>query len=256
MNGHDQTSMGGSREAFLTTEWSVIELIRNGRKPSSEALINDWLKRYWKPVYCYLRRKGYKNEQAKDLTQGFFQEVVLGRSLIDHAEQSRGRFRTFLLTALQQYTAGVHRKQSTQKRMPKGCLVGLNELELGEQLEAPAQYSPEESFHYAWAAQLLDSILEDVREKCRADGKILHWQVFHDRVLQPIMDNITPPSMAEVCQRYGIDRPGKASNMMVTVNRRFQAGFKRHIRRSVIRDCDVDSEFRELMQIFARSRAR
>ena len=256
MNGHDQTSMGGSREAFLTTEWSVIELIRDGRKPSSEALINHWLKKYWKPVYCYLRRKGYKNEQAKDLTQGFFQEVVLGRSLIDHAERSRGRFRTFLLTALQQYAAGEHRKQSTQKRMPKGCLVGLDELELGEQLEAPAQFSPEESFHYAWAAQFLDSILEDVREKCRADGKILHWQVFHDRVLQPIMDNTTPPSLPEICQRHGINSLSRASNMIVTVNRRFQAGFKRHIRRSVIRDCDVDSEFRELMQIFARSRAR
>jgi len=256
MNGHDQTSMGGSREAFLTTEWSVIELIRDGCKPASEALINDWLKRYWKPVYCYLRRKGYNNEQAKDLTQGFFQEVVLGRSLIDHAEQSRGRFRTFLLTALQQYVAGVHRKQCAQKRMPKGHLKGLDELELGEQLEAPAQFSPEESFHYAWAAQLLDDILDDVREKCRADGKILHWQVFYDKVLQPIMENTTPPSLAEICQRYDIDSPSKASNMIVTVNRRFRAGLKRHIRRSVIRDSDVDCEFRELMQIFARPRAR
>jgi len=256
MSGHDQTSMGGSREAFLTTEWSVIELIRDGRKPSSVALINDLLRKYWKPVYCYLRRKGYNNDQAKDLTQGFFHEVVLGRSLIEHAEQSRGRFRTFLLTALQQYIAGVHRKQSTRKRMPKGDLTGLDELELSERLEAPAQFSPEESFHYAWAVQLLDRILDEVRGKCRADGKFLHWQVFHDRVLQPIMDNITPPSLAEICQMYGIEDTGKASNMIVTVNRRFQAGFKRHIRRSVIRDSDVDSEFRELMQIFAGSRAR
>ena len=256
MKGHDKTSMGGSRETFLTTEWSVIELIRDGSKPSSVALINDLLRKYWKPVYCYLRRKGYKNEQAKDLTQGFFHEVVLGRSLIEHAEQSRGRFRTFLLTALQQYVAGVHRKQSTQKRMPKGDLVGLDELGPDERLEAPAQFSPEESFNYAWAAQLLDNIMEEVREKCRADGKVLHWQVFHDKVLQPIMNNIEAPSLAEICKRYGVDDASKASNMIVTVNRRFQAGFKRHIRRSVIRDSDVDSEFQELMQIFAGNRAR
>ena len=256
MKGHDQTSMGGKRDAFLTTEWSVIDLIRDGRKSSSVALTNDLLRKYWKPVYCYLRRKGYHNEQAKDLTQGFFHEVVVGRSLIEHAEQSRGRFRAFLLTALQQYLAGVHRKQSTQKRMPRGDRVRLDELELGGQLEAPAQYSPEESFHYAWGAQLLDGILEEVREKCRADGKLLHWQVFHDRVLQPIMNNIAPPSLAEICRRYDIDDTSKASNMIVTVNRRFQAGFKRHIRRSVIRDDDVDSEFRELMRIFAGSRAR
>jgi DNA-directed RNA polymerase specialized sigma24 family protein len=256
MNGHDRTSMGGSREAFFTTEWSVIERIRDGNEPSSIALINDLLRKYWKPVYCYLRRKGYGNEQAKDLTQGFFQEVVLGRSLIGHAEQSRGRFRTFLLTALQQYVAGVHRKQSTQKRSPKGELIGLDELEYGEQIEAPAQFSPEESFHYAWAAQLLDCILAEVREKCLSDGKILHWQVFNDRVLRPIMENTDPPSLSEVCQRYGIDNPGQASNMIVTVNRRFQAGLKRHIRRSVIQDSDVDSEFLELMKIFAQNRAR
>lgn len=256
MNGYDHTSMGGSHEAFLTTEWSVIELIRDGRKPSSVALINDLLRKYWKPVYCYLRRKGYNNEHAKDLTQGFFQEVVLGRSLIEHAEKSRGRFRTFLLTALQQYVAGVHRRQTTQKRSPKGEIIGLDELEPSEHVEAPAQFSPEESFHYAWAAQLLDCILEEVREKCCDDGKMLHWQIFNDRVLQPIMENTTTPSLREICQKYGIDNPSKASNMIITVNRRFQAGFRRHIRRSVIQDCDVDSEFQELMQIFSRRRAR
>jgi hypothetical protein len=256
MNVQDRTSMGGSHEAFFTTEWSVIERIRDSDTPSSMALINDWLRKYWKPVYCYLRRKGYDNEQAKDLTQGFFQEIVLERSLIDHAEQSRGRFRTFLLTALQQYVAGVHRKQSTQKRRPKGDLVGLDELELDGQLEAPAHFSPEESFHYAWAAQLLDSILEEMREKCRADGMFIHWQVFHDRVLQPIIQNTDPPSLAEICQKYGIDDTSKASNMIVTVNRRFQAEFKRHIRRSVIQDSDVESEFQDLMQIFSMSRAR
>jgi len=35
--------------------------------------MGEMLKTYWKPVYCYLRCKGYDNEQAKDLTQGFFQ---------------------------------------------------------------------------------------------------------------------------------------------------------------------------------------
>jgi RNA polymerase sigma-70 factor (ECF subfamily) len=248
--------MGGSREAFLTTEWSVIEQIRDEDTPFSVALINDLLRKYWKPVYCYLRRKGYDNEQAKDLIQGFFQEIVLERSLIEHAEESRGRFRTFLLTALQQYVAGVHRKQSTQKRSPKGGLIRLDELESGEHPEAPAQFSPEQSFNYAWAAQLLDCILAEVRDKCRADGKMSHWQVFHDRVLKPIMENTEPPPLDEICKNYGIDNTSKASNMIVTVNRRFQAEFKRHIRRSVIQDRDVDSEIKELMQIFAKGRAR
>lgn len=257
MNGRDPTTMGGSHEAFSTTQWSVIDQIRSGSDaPSSTVLINDLLKRYWKPVYCYLRRKGADNERAKDLTQGFFQEIVLGRSLVEQADKSRGRFRTLLLTALQQYVAGIHRKENTHKRMPRGGVIALDQLEADEIPEAPAHFSPEESFHYAWAAQLLDQLLEEVEAKCRTEGKALHWQVFHDRVLRPILENAPAPSLAELCQEYGIESVSQASNMIVTVNRRFRAALKRHIRRLVVQDDDVDEEFRELIELFARGSAR
>ncbi len=79
---HDEmTDMGGTGEAFLTTHWSVIENIGSSDEDRSRALIGSLLSKYWKPVYCYLRRKGHDNEQAKDLTQAFFHEVVLGRNL-------------------------------------------------------------------------------------------------------------------------------------------------------------------------------
>lgn len=68
-NGH--TDMGGSREAFLTTQWSLIEDIKTGQD-RDRTLINFLLKQYWKPVYCYLRRKGYDNEKAKDLSKTSF----------------------------------------------------------------------------------------------------------------------------------------------------------------------------------------
>jgi hypothetical protein len=252
----DRTSMGGGREAFLTTEWSVIDQIRSGTDASTAALINDLLGKYWKPVYCFLRRKGYDNEQAKDLTQGFFQEIVLGRSLIEHADRARGRFRTLLLTALQQYLAGEYRKQHAQKRKPQGQCLDIDQLELDRMPEAPTHFSPEESFHFAWAAQLLDQLLGDVEAQCRAQGKTLHWEVFLDRVLQPIMDNAEAPSLDEICREHGIDNPGKVSNMIVTVNRRFRAALKRHIRRSVVQDTDVDEEFRELIDVFSRGSAR
>ena len=87
------TSIGGVGEAFLTTHWSLIEKAQSSEEGSRE-LIGLLLKKYWKPVYCYLRRKGYDNEQAKDLTQGFFHEVVLGRGLIKKADQSKAVNRT------------------------------------------------------------------------------------------------------------------------------------------------------------------
>jgi len=64
----DPTAMGGERETFLTTHWTLIEQVKSGQD-KDRALIGLLLDRYWKPVYCYLRRKGHDNEQAKDLTQ-------------------------------------------------------------------------------------------------------------------------------------------------------------------------------------------
>ncbi len=121
----DQTDMGGIREAFLTTHWSLVEHIQSD-DDKDRALIGLLLDRYWKPVYCYLRHKGYVNEDAKDLTQGFFHEVVLNKDLVGRADQSKGRFRTFLLHALDQYLSNEKRRQTTQKRSPKGKLVSFD----------------------------------------------------------------------------------------------------------------------------------
>ena len=132
MGRYEHTSIGGSVEAFLTTHWSVIDKIAADGDTSNQALINELLKKYWKPVYCFLRHKGHDNEQAKDLTQGFFEEVVLGRELIKRAEQARGRFRTFLLAALEQYLARVHRKETARKRIPKDKLLQLEQINPAE----------------------------------------------------------------------------------------------------------------------------
>ena len=92
MAGRDYTDLGGAGYAFMTTHWSLIESIRTG-DDSSHALIGSLLKNYWKPIYCYLRRHGYGNEEAKDLTQAFFHEIVLGNELVQQADQRKGRFR-------------------------------------------------------------------------------------------------------------------------------------------------------------------
>lgn len=251
MERHEHTSMGGTAEAFLTTHWSAIGKIAAGDDTADHALINELLKRYWKPVYCFLRRRGYDNEQAKDLTQGFFQEVVLDRQLIQRADRAQGRFRTFLLTALGQYLARVHRKETAQKRIPKEKLVRLEQISGGDLPEPAGSLTPEQSFNYAWVSQLLDKLLAEVQAKCRTEGKGLHWQVFHDRVLEPIMKNGRAPSLTAICNKYGIEDERKASNMIVTVHRRFRAALKRHLRRSVTGDAEVEEELRELMQMFS-----
>ena len=255
MNRHENTSMAGSVEAFLTTRWSVIDKIAENGDTPDQALINELLKKYWKPVYCFLRRKGYDNERAKDLTQGFFEEVVLSKELIRRADQSRGRFRTFLLAALEQYLARAYRKQTARKRIPKDKIFQLEQIDQAELAEPLSQFSAEQSFNYAWITELLDNLLVEVEVRCHSQGKSLHWQVFHDRVLQPIIENKRAPSLTEICRKYNIEDQRKASNMIITVNRRFRSALKRHLRRSVTRDGEVEEELRELLQIFSNKGA-
>jgi DNA-directed RNA polymerase specialized sigma24 family protein len=233
MKRHDHTSIGGVRKTFQTTQWSVIEKIAANDETDSQMLINDLLSKYWKPVYCYLRHKGHGNEEAKDLTQGFFQEVVLGRKLVHQASQAKGSFRTFLLTALARYVQSAHRKKTARKRIPTTHLVPLEDLEATELVEPLSGLTAEESFHYVWVSSLLDEVLAEVEADCQAHALAVHWNIFRERILEPIAHDAEPPSLTRICEKYGIEDKKKASNMVVTVNRRVQAAIKRHLRQAL-----------------------
>ena len=252
MKRDDMTDMGGTGQAFLTTHWSIIENVGTSDDDKNQALIGLLLSKYWKPVYCYLRRKGHDNEQAKDLTQGFFHEVVLGRSLIQKADQSKGRFRSFLLIALNRYLITAKTGQAAQKRIPKSKLVPLDITDLHELRQASSELTPEDSFNYAWVSSLLEQVLQQVEAKSHEDGKTVHWHIFYDRILEPIMEKTEPPSMTEICRRYGIDTETKASNMMVTIKRRFQTALRSHLRSLVVSEDQVDEELAEIMRFLPK----
>jgi len=248
---HDKSNAGRWNGAFQTTHWTEIFDARSGDEARRQATLRELLTRYWKPVYCYLRSKGYDNEEAEDLTQGFFHEVVLGRGLIQQADRSRGRFRTFLLKALDRYATDVLRTEKRKRRMPEGGLVRLEGTDWLSVPEPVHYTTPVEVFDYAWASALLDQVLAEVERQCRETGESVHWEVFRARVVLPIMDNVEPPSLAHLCAKHGISNEAKASNMIITVKRRFQAVLRRHVRRFVDSDADVNDEIRDLMRIFS-----
>jgi RNA polymerase sigma-70 factor (ECF subfamily) len=249
MGRHDQTSMGGAGGAFLTTRWSLIEKTQS-HEGGDRALIGVLLERYWKPVYCYLRRKGYDNEQAKDLTQGFFHEVVLGRGLIQKADQSKGRFRSYLLLALDRYIINVREEETAQKRIPRDRLVSLDMTDPPDLPSSVIESAPEEAFNYAWVSALLEQVLAEVQDKCNERDLMLHWHVFRDRIVRPILNRTEPLSMKAICARYGIDDTIKASNMMTTVKRLFQTILRQHVRNSVMSEEDTAEELAQIRRFF------
>jgi DNA-directed RNA polymerase specialized sigma24 family protein len=251
MKTGDYPRIGNSGGRFPTTDWTVIGEVQPGDDAWSRSLIAGLVKDYWKPVYCYLRRKGYDRDQSQDLAQGFFQEVVLGRELIRRADPARGRFRTLLLTALDRYLANVHRGQTAQKRIPPDKLIRLERPNGSDLPEVVDDVTSEESFNYAWVSELLDRVFEEVEAQCRSCGMTLHWDLFHDRVLQPILEGQDPPSVAELCTRYGIEEPTQASNMIFAVKRRLQSALRRQVRQSVVCDEEFSEEMAALGQFLA-----
>ncbi len=254
MNRHEYTSAGGEQGRFQTTHWTAIEQVRAGNPARAQVLIGELLRTYWKPVYCYLRRRGFDNEEAKDLTQDFFQEVVLGRELIRLADRTRGRFRTLLLRALDRYLISVHRRQTARKRIPKERLISLEDERLAELAAQIESLDSEEAFNCAWVSGLLDRMLAEVKAQCLHDGMAAHWNLFRDRVLRPIAEDRTPPALAELCAAHGIEEATQASNMIFAVKRRFQSALRKHLRQSVACDADVGAEIHELAHFLARSR--
>jgi RNA polymerase sigma-70 factor (ECF subfamily) len=253
MERHEGTWSGEGDGLFHTTHWTVILRSRSLDDEQRREALTGLLTFYWKPVYCYLRRKGHGDERAKDLTQGFFQEVVLRRELIPRADPERGRFRTFLLTALDRYLTSIHRAETARKRKPDRDIISLDEMMEADSCEPGREATPEQAFERAWASRLLDTTMKTVEALCRRDGQETSWEVFCARVIRPILDNTPVPTLATLYRTYDIPDEMHASKMILAVKRRFQTVLRCLIRGSVDTDDDVEQEIRDLIRILSGS---
>ncbi|MFC1764011.1 RNA polymerase sigma factor [Planctomycetota bacterium] len=248
----DGTRTGGSNHWFQTTQWSEIRQLRQSEESLHHKLLESLLTKYWTPVFWYIRKQGYTHDKAKDITQDFFHEVVLGRKLFENAWQDKGRLRSFLLIAVKRYLISTKRKQFAQKRNPENYLISLDRIDLPE----PAtEDNPDQAFAHAWAAELLDKTLEALCEMHTHADKQIQWALFCERILNPAFKNTKPPTFQELCKKYNIETETKASNMVTTVKRRFQSTLRKYLRESVGSDEDVDDELMALVRIFSQSGA-
>ena len=249
------TEMGGLCDSFQATHWSEVFDARTLDQRRQSEVVNTLITQYWKPVYCYLRRKGCSNEQAKDLTQGFFCEVAIGRNLFAQADMKKGKFRTFLLTALDRYTRDEYEKNNAQKRNPEK-LVSIDTEEMAGLLDSQQTSRPEEVFNFAWASDVLNQVLEAVKADCYKNKRQAYWSVFYDKVVVPILENSDPPALKDLCSSLGIKDEPTASNMINYVKKQFQAAMRRHLRQFVSTDADVDEEFKAIFGILSKNNSR
>jgi len=231
-------------EKFPTTQWTNIHQAGHAQTQVKRKALNELLIRYLPAIRCHLIfRKKIRSDQVDDLIQGFITSHVVEKDLIAKVERERGKFRTFLLTALDRYIIGQYRHASAKKRNA-GSVANIDDLH--DLTNHQAQ--PDKNFEVEWARAVLGDTLERMQQQCKASGRDDVWGIFECRLLQPILGQEPALSYADLVKRFNLVSPAQASNLLVSAKRMFT-----RILRTVVGeytpDVDqIDQEIAELMQ--------
>ena len=156
---------------FTQTHWTLIVSAKAGDTRATAAL-NELCTKYWYPLYAFARRSGKSPHEAEDLTKGFFAHLMR-RPWLEGISQEKGRFRTYLLRCLKNYTVNEWKKESCAKRLPPGG-VGPLEFTDGEtrfSKEPIDEETPDRLFQRRWAEALVKQANVRLRAEYTQNGK-------------------------------------------------------------------------------------
>ena len=225
------TAIGGPSGRFPSTRASLLEAAASGM---AEAALDQVIALYWKPVYRFIRVKFQKsNEDAKDLTQGFFASA-LQRDFFARFDPTKASFRTYLRVAVEHYAANEHASANRQKR------GGSMEFESVDDHEIAAG-SPEEDFEREWRRQLFSLALDDLRAHCQQMGKQVQFYVFEDYDLGE-RDRI---SYSDLAAKHGIAETA-VTNYLAWARRTLRAFVTERLRGTTSGPIELREEMRRL----------
>jgi RNA polymerase sigma-70 factor (ECF subfamily) len=164
---------------FITTRWSVVLSCADSEAESAAArdALSVLCKTYWRPIFTYICRRGYSPEDAEDLTQDFFSNLLKG-PLLQRADPERGRFRSLLLKSLQDFLGHATEKLHARKRGGDVRFVSWDDwmAEAPSQLSISPQtlnsWSPERLYDLRWAATVVEHALQRLREECQSKKRL------------------------------------------------------------------------------------
>ncbi|HOA60961.1 MAG TPA: sigma-70 family RNA polymerase sigma factor [Verrucomicrobiota bacterium] len=240
------TEGGIERGVFATTHWSVVVSARDQGSAQSAAALETLCRAYWYPLYAFVRRAGHSPADAEDLTQGFF-ERLLEKGYLTAAAREKGRFRTFLLTALQRFLANAWDRQHARKRGGFAPFVtvdqALAESRLAAGLSDPLQ--PDVLFDRQWAMTLLERTMAALEAEYGATGRASLFEHLRGCLAK----EESRMSYAEIASRLKLTEA--AVKMAVhRLRARYRALLRAEIARTVSAPEEIDEEIRHLFTAF------
>ena len=121
---------------FTTTRWSIVLAAQDGSSSNADAALAELCQTYWYPLYAFIRRRGHDAHDAQDLTQEFFYRL-LDRCFLSAVDHKKGRFRSFLLAALEHFLANEWRRSQTLKRGGGKLIISIDDAAETRYLEEP-----------------------------------------------------------------------------------------------------------------------
>ncbi len=227
---------------FTTTHWSVVLAAREGDTSVAGPALEALCRVYWYPLYAYVRRRGFSPHDAQDLIQGFF-ERLLEKHYLQAVDPSKGKFRSFLLAAVEHFLANFRRSARTRKRGGGQVIFSLDSepLESRYQLEPQDERTPERVLERCWALTVLEQGMSRLRQECAASGKLELFEQLKG-VLSGEKGEI---SYAAIGSKLGLTQAA----VKMTVHRmreRYGQLLREEIAQTVSRPEDIDEEIRYL----------
>jgi DNA-directed RNA polymerase specialized sigma24 family protein len=223
---------------FHTTRWSVVLAAGDEQPQALETLCRA----YWGPLHAYACWRGHSPDEARDLTQDFFARL-LEKNWLDDVKPEGGRFRSFLLTAMQRFLITAYQRSVAQKRGGGAISIPLEGI-----AEPPALGegdSPEAAFDRQWARTLLDR----AHERLCAEASIAKVQHF-DALERFLSCEPAPGEYESLSSRLGMTKNALAAAVR-RLRLRYRDAFRAEVAETVSSSCDVEEEMRALLAALA-----
>ena len=242
------TDIGGPLHKFPVTNHSAIANARSGDQLARQRALETILTSYWKPVYKYIRLKWQaSNEDAKDLTQGFFANAFEKDHFANY-DAGKASFQTFLRTCLDGFVANERKAGNRLKRGGGMDHYSLDFAAAEDELAFHAMTStlnPEDYFHREWVRWMFTLAVDAFRLRCLDSGRTVHFQLFERYDLN---DDNTQLSYASLGQEFGLE-PATVNNYLAAARRDFRRIVLEKLREITATDEEFRTEARSLLGV-------
>src|SRR5437762_9478636 len=232
----------------MTTRWSVILSCADseGGEQKARKALAELCKIYWRPVFAFICHKGHSVPDAQDLTQDFFVMMLKGQ-LLRRADRTRGRFRSLMLRALQDFLRDAAERRHTRKRGGDVQFVSWDEwmAETPSRLSIPTKesesWSPERIFDVRWAATVVERALRRLGDECEKRGRRRVFDVLSNCLAAERQD----VSYAQYAKTLGL-QAAAVKRPVRRIRERYLSLLRLEVGRTVEGPNEIDDELRYL----------